>query len=71
MFWYLFSQELTGLNSGFTSIFMIISRRGLADVLGQNHLGALNKYLTSQVNPGSAKSEFLGLELALLSKQLL
>lgn len=71
MFWYLFSQELTGLNSGFTSIFMIISRRGRADVLRQNHLGALAKDLSSQVSPGSAPSEFMGLELALLSKQLL
>lgn len=71
MFWYLFSQELTGLNSGFTSIFMIISRRGLADVLPQNHLGALTKDLNSQVYPGSAQSEFMGLEVALLSKQLL
>ena len=71
MFWYLFSQELTSLNSGFTSIFMFISRRALADVLHQNHLGALTKCLISQVYPGSAKSEFMGLELALISKQLL
>lgn len=61
VFWCSFSGERTGLNSGFTSIF--ISRCGQADVLCQNCLGELIRYLNSQLHSGSTESEFIVLEL--------
>ena len=65
VFWCSFGEEVTGLNSGFTSVF--ISRRGQADVLCQNYLGVFIKYLNSQVHSGSAESELIVVELNSIS----
>lgn len=46
-----------------TSIFMNISKCGRAEILSQNHLELLIKYVNSQVCPGSTESEFMSLEL--------